>query len=365
MAFTALATSNTTIGPSQYADMTSVLTTPFKVDGPNDLYPSYRGNTVSVQPGAAFAAGTRLRSTATETVTVEPQTAGLRFDAIVVRIDWSNPAPKLVAVKGTSSTIYVNPSTTPDVNRINRIPGVMYDALIAVVRVTSTGINNITDFRVYGGDGGPYVVSPAAMSSPNFLDARKGTWIATDQATETKRLDADGVWRNIGSAANPWRDWTPTIRYWGKNPVTGAKGGTVASLGTGGKASGRYRVVDGILDGFVSITTAAGNQFGTGALTFDLPLPCADWQPDIWIGGHIYTSTANGGDGNFDWPAQALIKADWNVALMFAPAAGDYSDMKVHMASWTGGPGEGVPRILRGWSVGAVYFFKVSYPVLD
>lgn len=41
MAFTAIATANTTIGPAQYADMAQALAPRFLVDTPNDLQPSY------------------------------------------------------------------------------------------------------------------------------------------------------------------------------------------------------------------------------------------------------------------------------------------------------------------------------------
>ena len=155
------------------------------------------------------------------------------------------------------------------------------------------------------------------------------------------------------------------MRYYGNN-VTGfgTSGGTVAGLGTGGTATGRYRIVDGLLDGFVSITTGAGAQFGVGALTFDLPLPCASWQPDTWSEGHIwFAKTTTSGDRDLDFHAQALVKAGWVRAQMFAPVAGNASNLMPHINSNTGAAGEGFPHILGGWSTGSVYTFHICYPV--
>lgn len=368
MAITALATENTTIGPAQYADMTSVLTARFKVDGPGDLAPSTAsGRTVRIAPGGAFAAGTRVRSSATESVVLDSQIIGARFDAIVLRIDWSNPNPVFVAVKGDASSIPVNTTSSFDPAKVNRIPGVVYDALIATVHVSGVStLSNLTDYRMWGGDGGPYRVTDGALSSPGMLDARRGTWIATDQSAFTKRLDDDGVWRDVGTPANPWREWTPVLRYYGTDPVNGRTGGTPVALGTGGQYSGKYRIVDGVLEGFVSITTAAGNHFGTGAITYDLPMPCADWQPDVWNNGHIYMSKGtNGADRNLDWQVQALIKAGWSRAMIFAPHSSDFGAMEAHRASSNGQSNTGIPVIVGGWSVGDVYTFSVTYPVAN
>lgn len=368
MAITALATQNTTIGPAQFADMTEVLTARFKVDGPTHLKPTVgSGGTVSVSSGAATAGGSRVRSTATETVTIPSVSSGQVWYSVCLRIDWSTSAVQLVAVRGSSSSVTINNSSSPNPSAVNRIPGVLYDALICNVLRTRTGIGALTDMRMYGGDGGPYIVSDGALSSPGSLDARPGTWIATDQSVFTKRLDTDGVWRVVGTQSNPWKMWTPTIRYHGMTPTNvGTGNGTVASLGTGGQASGRYRVVDGLLDGFVSVTTGAGANFGTGALTFDLPAACASWQPDTWSEGHIwFAKTTTLGDRDLDFQSQALIKSGWTRGQMFVPEKGSSSIMVPHISSNKGGPGEGLPFILGGWSTGSVYSFHIAYPVED
>ncbi len=366
MAITALATSNTQIGPAQFADMEQITTARFKVDSPNDLKPAIGANrTVTVSAGAGFAGGSRIRSTGTETVTCDSQSSGSRYDAVVIRIDWSSATQKVAVVKGNATTVPVNTSAAPNTAQINRIPGVMYDALVCTVRVSAgaTTVAGLTDYRMWGGDGGPMRVTSGALDSPNLFDARLGTFIQTDRGTFTKRLDDDGVWRDVGTASNPWKAWTPNIRYYGSDPVNGTTGGTLANLGSNGKAYGYYRVVDGLLDGIVSVNTGSGNQFGTGSLTFDLPVACASWSYDVWNMGHIFTSTANGGDGNFDWHAEALIKSNWTRAMIWTNPRIDDNRLVPHKSSTNGGAGEGVPWINGGWSVGSVYSFKVSYPV--
>lgn len=367
MAITALATQNTTIGPAQFADMIAPLKVGFKVDSPNDLKPSFSGHTVTITAGSGNAGGTRIKATTSHSVTVPSVSSGQMWHAICLRIDWSSSDVDLVAIKGTSSSIPINKTTTANTSSMNRIPGVLYDAMIAHVLVKPGGISSLADSRMHGGEGGPYIVSDAMINGPSTLDVKPGTWIATDQAKITKRKDVDGSWRTVQAESNPWKTWTPTVRYHGMSATDiGVGSGTLATLGTGGKASGRYRVVDGLLDGFVSIETGPNYRFGTGAITFDLPMQCVEWQPDVWINGHIWmASGTTGGSTSYDFPAQCLIKAGWTQAQIFAPQKAEVSNQQPHLASKTGAKGEGVPLISNGLSVGSLYVFHVSYPVED
>lgn len=376
MAFTTLATANSTIGPSQYADMAQALAPRFLVDTPFDLQPSWNSGRLYIQPGAALVCGIRVRATGSNSIELPAATIfqGHIQYVVALRIDWSkgtDTAAELVYFEWPAGGVgaLINSSTVPNTTKINRIPGVLYDAVLArvVVGTSVSQQNAMVDFRMWGGDGGPLRVSGAVVSLDNeylrLLDARAGTMVSTDRNLYTLRLDDDGVWRTVGTSSNPWKRWTPTLRYYGQNPVDGTTGGTPVTLGTQGVYNGYYRVVDGLMDGFVSVTTGTGNQFGTGAITVDLPLPCANWMPDTWSTGHIYTDKSNGGDGEFDWNAKVLIKAGWARGLIYAPASGDYNDLHEHRSSWDGGPGTGVPRIVGGWSVGAVYTFHLAYPV--
>ena len=364
MAFTSVATANTTIGPSQYADMTQVLAPRFIVDSPTALQPSYSSGTVSVQPGAAFIAGARVRTTGTEQISVPSVSSGQKTYTIAVRVDWSlgTNAASLVCLPTTT----VNASTAPNTAQINRIPGVLYDAVLAVVTRQAGYTTAIawTDYRVWGGDGGPLRVSDAALNAPSMLDLRAGAMISTDQGIYTKRLDNDGVWRAVGTQSNPWRAWTPTLRYYQKTSPDGVSGGTVAGLGSGGTSSARYRIVDGMLDGYVYIQPGAtGATWGDGPLTVDLPVPCADWQEDTWSMGHLFT-TGYGGDGNYDWHLEALVKKGWQRAMLFTNPSELNARLEPMRSAnpYSLGPGTGVPYIKNGYPVGPITI-HLNYPV--
>ncbi|MDK8450998.1 hypothetical protein [Corynebacterium mastitidis] len=349
--------------------MTQSLTARFKTDGPNDLKPTAgSGLRVSVAAGAGFAAGARINSTSTESVTISAPSSGSRWDAVVLRIDWQKSTADLVAVQGTASA---PPSTVTSgsgrTTSINRIPGTRYDALLALVRVSAgrSTVESLLDMRMWGGDGGPYRVTGNGLANAQHLDARVGTWIATDRSTETKRLDDDGTWRAIGTQANPYKTWNPVMRFHNQTRVSGTSGGDPVGLGNAPQVSGRYVVTDGWLKGMVSIRTGQGKRFGAGPLTIDLPLPCANWQSDVWNNGHIYWDRTNGGDSEADWPAQLLIKTGWTQGLIWAPRSKDDSRMGIHQstAPGKGGASLGVPHNPNGWSDGTVYTFELSYPV--
>lgn len=365
MAITALATANTQIGPAQFADLTTPLEIPFRVDTDSDLRPSRSGRTITVASGAGHAGGSRIRSTASEQVTVDAQSAGQRWDAICIRIDWSTSTASLVAIKGSASSVTVNRTSAPNEAQINRIPGVMYDALIATVRVALTGVTVMNDMRLWGGRGGPYRIPDASIDSLTLLDAPVGTWVATDKATQTRRLDDDGTWRGVGTVSNPWHTWTPTLRYYGANPPNGTSGGTVAGLGSNGSMSARYRVVDGMLDGYVYISPGpTGATLGRGQITIDLPLACASWQEDTWSMGHLYTR-GYGGDGNYDWPMQCLVKKGWTRGGLWTnPIANDVrlEPYRAQSGVGNGGAGSGTPFIKGGFPVGDITM-HMSYPV--
>lgn len=364
MAITALATANTTIGPAQYADMAQALAPRFLVDKPTDLQPSYSSGTLSLQPGAALAAGTRLRVSGTTSVTVPAVSSGATTYSVVIRVDWSKGAADAATLVCLPTTT-VNQTATPNTSQINRIPGVMYDALVCLVtRRAGTTSGTVNDMRAWGGDGGPLRVTEAGLALPGLFDMRVGTIISTDRGTYTKRLDNDGVWRDVGTASNPWRMWTPTLRFYEKNIPNGTTGGTVAGLGNGGYSTARYRIVDGMLDGYVYIFPGpTGATLGTGPLTIDLPVACADWQEDTWSMGHLYT-TGYGSDGSYDWHLEMLVKRGWTRGLLFTNPSQDNARLLAYTAQnpSTPGPGTGVPYVQGGFPVGPITM-HVNYPV--
>lgn len=370
MTITALGTANTTIGPQQYADMTQSLTAKFKVDGPNDFKPTISGLRVTIAAGSGFAAGARIVSNAVESMTITPPASGSMWYVVCVRVNWNNSQAQIVALSGTSDSLppYTR-SGSGNSGSINRIPGVIYDGLLAIVKVSAgrSSIDSLYDLRMWGGDGGPYRVTTSGLAQAQWLDARVGTWISTDRGSDTKRLDDDGTWRSVGTQSNPWKTFNPVMRFYDRESFNGTSGGKEVGLGSAPQVVGKYRVVDGLLDGMVSIRSGSQNQFGAGMLTIDLPLPCAPWQPDVWCMGHIYWDRTNGGSTERDWHAELLIKAGWTRALIWAPASSSDARLVPHMSSGqgTGAAGTGFPHNPGGWSAGSVYTFKLSYPVND
>lgn len=366
MAITALATANTAIGPAQFADMAQALAPRFLVDAPGDMRPSWSSGAVYMQPGGALIAGTRVRSSAVESVTVPAPVSGAREYALVLRVDWSkgySDAASLVRLGGGTAQVPINATGSPNTSAINRIPGVMYDALIARIVRTSAGAT-VYDYRPWGGDGGPIRVTAGAIDNPAMLDMRRGTFISTDRGEMTKRLDDDGVWRNVLTESNPWRTWTPTFRYYGEGLPNGVSGGSVVGAGNGGSSSARYRVVDGMLDGYVFWEPGpTGATLGTGPVTIDLPLPCANWQRDTWSQGHFF-NFGYGGDGAYDWPAQLLVKNGWTRGMIWVPPRIDDTRLVPYQAQSApnGGPGTGHPFIAGGFTVGT-FTFHINYPV--
>lgn len=368
MAFSALAVQNSQIGPAQFADLVQSLAPRCVVDGPDDLRPTYSSGGVTVAPGAATIAGTRIRATGTNQITLPYATSGTITYVVALRIDWTKPADsaaQLIYFKwpaGGASAL-INSGSSRDTNKINRRPGDLYDCVLATVILgTSASQQNMfTDYRMWGGDGGPLrVASSIFQQGQNFLtllDARRGTFITTDQGLYTRRLDNDGVWRDVGTASNPWKLWTPTLRFSEDFTEIGTTGGKPVNLGSGGQMKGYYRVTDGLVDGFASIIPGPGNWFGKGPIFMDLPLPCADWMVDTWSEGHIYTLQ------NLNWHAQLLVKTGWSRGEIFASASGQYSDQHPHRNSLDGTAGTGIPTLDNEYSRGEVYSFHISYPV--
>ena len=364
MALVALATANSIIGPREYADMAQAMAPRFLVDNPTAVQPSYQSGTVTVQPGSCLIAGTRVHVTSIEKVDVPEVSTGSKDYTIVIRVDWEagQKAAQLMCIPSTN----VNNSTIPYAHMINRTPGVLYDAVVATVtrKAGQSPHAGFTDYRVWGGDGGPLRVSDAALLDPSLLDARVGTFISTDRGRYTKRLDNDGVWRIVGADKSPWKAWTPTMRYYGSGYPNGTSGGEPVKLGDGGWSAGRYRVVDGMLDAFIDISPgASGADLGSGMLTVDMPVPAANWSLESWSQGHLFT-TGYGGDGSYDWHMEMVLKRGQQRGILYAPSHESSAVRRPYMAqgSTTRGAGTGTPRVRGGYPIGPIHI-HASYPV--
>lgn len=364
MALIALATANSIIGPREYADMAQALAPRFLVDTPTAIQPSYQSGTVTIQSGSCLIAGTRVHVSSIEKVDVPEVSTGTKDYSIVIRVDWEGgqKAAQLLCLPSTK----VNESTIPYAQMINRTPGVMYDAVVATVtrKAGQSPHAGFTDYRVWGGDGGPLRVSDAALLDPSLLDARPGTFISTDRGRYTKRLDGDGVWRIVGSDKSPWKAWTPTLRYYGDSYPDGKSGGEPVKLGNGGWSAGRYRVVDGLLDAYIDISPGvSGADFGSGMVTVDMPLEAASWALESWSQGHLFT-TGYGADGSYDWHVEMVMKRKAERGVLYAPSHESSAVRRPYMAqgTTTRGAGTGTPRVRGGYPIGPIHI-HANYPV--
>jgi hypothetical protein len=113
--------------------------------------------TVTIAPGVAECCGVYDTSTAASTLVLTANGSGsTRLDAVVARWTWGAGANVSFAViTGTPGS--ASPPT------LTRNPGVVYEALLAVVSVTngvgSLPPGSVFDVRTYGGVAGPLVVS--------------------------------------------------------------------------------------------------------------------------------------------------------------------------------------------------------------
>lgn len=369
MAITALATQNTTVGPTQFADMMWAMDTPCKVDSAADLRPTLGANRqISIAPGAGMVGGSRVRSTSVETVTLDTVSSGSRWDVVCLRVDWLAGTAAIVVVKGTSSGFNtVTSGTSPDTSKVNRLPGIMYDLQLAICKVTTSGVSEMVDGRMWGGDGAAFFVSQSLIDNTWTMGwCKPGTTIQTDKGQYTKRLDNDGTWRSIGTAANPWIDWTPTLRYWEDKPNTGNPNDAAGIVNLGGSSTcrGRYRIDSGYLTGKISIVKGVNSVFGWGPLTVDLPKPVAAGWWDLWWGGHIYLDKRSQGSGVWDFACQLSSRGGSSVGAIWAPYGSGNVELRLHRAADSSfGNGTGSPYINGAISDGDVYAFDISYPV--
>jgi len=132
----------------------------FRVASSTDWTPTASGSvnrTINISAGAGSACGVYDATTSTDALTLATNTGSVdRFDAIVAKFDWSTLAVTFAVIQGSSTgPPTVNPSTTTVNNaQLNRIPGLRYDALLAVVRVrpsvTLIAPADVIDSRLFG-----------------------------------------------------------------------------------------------------------------------------------------------------------------------------------------------------------------------
>lgn len=164
----------------------------FRVSSSADWAPtasSSTARTVNIAAGAGQACGVYDATTAADSVVFGANSGSVdRLDAVVATFDWTAKTVTFGVIAGTSSGppgVNGGTGTAVDVTKINRLPGIRYDALLAVLRarpgVTTLAAGDLTDCRVWGAWAGLQTASSAFLSS---LDIDPGHRL---------RVAADGI----------------------------------------------------------------------------------------------------------------------------------------------------------------------------
>lgn len=143
---------------------------PFSVAGSTDWLPTVNTSvtrTINVATGRGQACGVYEETDAVEQVVFAANSgAGTRFDFLVATFNWTTKTRIFRALQGAVGAYpAINSSTTAvDATKVNRVPGVQYDAIIAAVQVpVGRGIfqpgDIVQDMRPWGSAAGPLVTN--------------------------------------------------------------------------------------------------------------------------------------------------------------------------------------------------------------
>ena len=283
---------NGILTPADYAHMVRRGAAPFVVDDQWALRPSMSGDQVTVADGYCWVAGTLVRFSR-ETITVPRGSSSNSEWGVVLQLDWSNAAsPVKLAVADVTAQ---NVSTSSSSGVFRRVPGVRQDSMICIVRGSTN--RKLLDGRVWGGDGGPFFVEESAWSDPRavFFNLQKGARICPTSDVElVKVLNGSGEFEVLGGGSKRWQSFTPTLitqgDYYGS--LDGNRVDREVQLGSGGTMSGRFRVVDGVLHGYVHVYTGNNPSFGHGYIGMQLPMPMSTWLPEVNAAGYIAINPA-------------------------------------------------------------------------
>jgi hypothetical protein len=191
-----------TVDEVAWANMSALASHRFRVASATDWAVSVSGSTartVNIAAGSAWACGVRDITSAQDTVAFATNSGGSnRYDALVASFVWGSDTVTFKAITGTTSPPAVNSTTTVSATKINRIPGVQYDALLAVVQIRpSVGIlasGDLFDMRPYGGLAGPLLL-PNSTYLTSF-DAYPGA--------EVYAVDTTQRWLTLNGTTWTW-----------------------------------------------------------------------------------------------------------------------------------------------------------------
>jgi hypothetical protein len=166
--------------------------------------------TVTVAAGSGYAAGVSDSTTATDSLTFAANTGGsTRFDAVVARFVWGSDTATFNVIQGTTSPPALQTSGAVNAARINRLPGVQYDMLLAIVQVRvgvgAFSAGDVFDCRLWGGYGGE-LQATAELSGTivSTLDVAPGAKVRFNSPYK-RRLTYDGA---TWLPENTWRAMT-------------------------------------------------------------------------------------------------------------------------------------------------------------
>lgn len=143
--------------------------------------------TVQLAIGAAWGCGVWDRTSAAENIQFAANGGSTdRFDVLVARWSWTLRTVVFATIQG-GALPPAAVTTTVDSTKINRIPGVQYDGVIAVLRVRpgvgAFASTDLYDIRAYGGGSGALCCTQGRFV--NVIDGSAGQelWVSSTDVT--------------------------------------------------------------------------------------------------------------------------------------------------------------------------------------
>lgn len=307
--------------------------------------------TITIGPGAGsgtvLVAGVLVEFTTDEAVELAAVSGGSsasRTDVVCLRLRWAGLG------KSRAEVVAIPAS------QITRKVGDVYDAALAHVTVTATGVAPGALIPVVPvATGGIKMILPAKQTpeSLGLVEAHDGAELVVE-ATTTRYRRVAGSWRLAEDDDTAWREF---------DPVLSSSAGPVA-LGNGGISRGRYKLVGTRCLGEFEIRRGAtGSNYGQGPLRFSLPHPASRYTTDQWFEGHLFTWR----EAPMDWPAHFGVPAGGSVATVFAPTRSDDCRMRAAQSkNSTNRVGTGIPQLNNDFSdpgvIAGVFDYVIEEP---
>lgn len=178
---------------------------PFKAASAADwAVTAYSGanRTVQIAAGTGACCGVKDTTGAAATLAAAANTSGsTRTDVVVATFNWAagTPTTSFAVITGTSAGIpTINTGGSVVAGQINRIPGVQYDAVLAVLPIpNNAGVlssSNVLDRRLYGSD----PLSVADTTNLSAVDVGAAGQVRS-AASGVTWLNLSGTWTRLPS----------------------------------------------------------------------------------------------------------------------------------------------------------------------